>query len=160
MNIIYDMLEWGGDNNDPSKIVIHSMGESINNNGDIYEARDWLDFLKLSSHYLIKPDGDVIQCRANGQTAYHARGFNKNSIGIEFLVPGTHDYGTFIRAIESDWVQPEQYETGIELCRDLINEFGDMMIVRHSDLSPGRKVDPGKGFRWQEFKQKINDDYT
>ncbi len=123
MGITYDMLDHGSESNYPLKVVIHSMGENINNKGDIYTARDWLDFIKLSAHYLVKPDGEIIQCRANNQGAWHARGHNKNSIGIEFLVAGTHDYESFLSAISEDWCTKAQYESGIELVTDLQNEF-------------------------------------
>lgn len=155
MNILYDMLDHGGEGNEPSKIVIHSMGEFIAENGDVYSARNYLDKLGWSVHYFIKPSGDIIQCRANNQTAWHAAGHNENSIGIEFLVEGQHDYPSFLQSIEYNWCRKAQYDAGIELVRDLFAEFGDMMLVRHSDISPGRKLDPGNGFHWEWFKDHV-----
>ena len=132
------MLDAGGDENYPSKVVIHSMGEYINNNGDVYFARDWLEFLGLSAHYLIKPDGDVVVCRADNQGAWHARGHNMNSIGIEFLVEGEHDYSSFLTKIKTDWCTTLQYASGIAIINDLQHDFGKLMVVKHSDISPGR----------------------
>jgi len=155
MSIIYDMLDWGSEVNSPDKIIIHSMGEYIKD-GQIYSARDFLNKLKYSAHVLIKPDGDIIRCRHDKQGAYHARGFNTDSLGIEFLVEGEHDYGTFIDTIKTDYVTPEQYKTGIEVVDLMISENPIKSVLRHSDVSPGRKVDPGQGFRWQWFNNQLD----
>ena len=156
MNIIERPLPDGSDShNDPELIVVHSMGEYINNNGELYFAPDWLEYLGLSAHALIVPNGDVMICRPDEKGAYHARGYNKDSLGVEFLVPGEHNYSTFIETIKTDWVTTDQYEAGAELIRHWVNKHNISQIKRHSDISPGRKVDPGAGFRWPEFINTI-----
>jgi N-acetyl-anhydromuramyl-L-alanine amidase AmpD len=154
MGTLYDMLDYGSQSNDPYKIIVHAMGERIDD-GDIYSARDFLDKIKLSAHVLIKPDGDVIRCRHDKQGAYHAIGHNEDSLGVEFLVNGTHTYGSFIEAIKGDYITPEQYQAGIEVINMMIAENNIKMILRHSDVSPGRKLDPGTGFKWQWFKKQL-----
>jgi AmpD protein len=121
----------------------------------VYTARDWLDFLKLSAHALIHPNGEIEICRPPDAGAYHARGHNTDSLGIEFLVAGVHDYGTFLETIKTDWCTPEQYKAGAELVNQWRFDFDIGMIVRHSDISPGRKVDPGTGFKWREFMERL-----
>lgn len=156
MNIQYKKLTYGGTrSNNPDKIIVHSMGENINNNGDVYDAVEWLKFLKLSAHALILPNGDVIRCRDDNQRAWHARGYNTDSLGVEFLVPGIHDYGSFLNMIKSEWVSDEQYASGIELLNQWIDSHNIETIARHSDVSPGRKVDPGDGFRWDYFVDQL-----
>jgi AmpD protein len=127
------------------------MGEYINNNGELYFAPNWLEYLGLSAHALIVPNGDVMICRTDHQRAYHARGFNTDSLGIEFLVSGEHNYATFLETIKTDWVTTAQYEAGAELVRKWVNDHNIANIKRHSDISPGRKVDPGTGFKWPAF---------
>ena len=157
MKIVKDPSEFGGGLQLPDRIVIHAMGENINNGKQVYSAKEWLDYLKLSAHYLIKSDGLIIQCRDDNQVAWHAKGFNTGSIGIEVLLEGEHDYGSFIDAIKVKWLKQAQYDVLVELCKELMDTWNitSSRIDRHSDLSPGRKVDPGEGFPWEEFKQQL-----
>lgn len=136
--------------NTPKLIVIHSMAEYIKDPERIY-APDFLDGYKLSAHALITPHGDNIRCRTDNQGAYHAKGYNTDSLGMEFLVKGKHDYSSFIDAIKSPYLEPEQYDAGLYQVREWLNLYPIERIARHSDLSPGRKVDPGDGFPWFDF---------
>ena len=156
MNIIKSHLPNGPNAQNPEKIIVHSMGEYIDNGkGDIYHAVDWLVFIGLSVHALIAPTGDIFRCREDNEGAWHARGHNVNSLGVEFLVPGVHNYSTFLETIKTDWVTPEQYKIGTTLIKSWIDKYHINSIDRHSDVSPGRKVDPGAGFKWQEFLEGI-----
>ncbi len=153
MEIIYDMLTKGAIDNAPKQIVVHAMGETINNKGVKYGARDWLKYLGLSSHILVRPDGTLIRCRTDFEGAYHARGYNTDSLGIEFLVPGEHDYTTFLKAIKKDWVSEAQYKGGAEKIQEWMDKFHIHLdrVRRHSTISPGRKVDPGSGMDWDKL---------
>lgn len=144
-------LPKGSLHNSPDDIIIHAMGEFIKCDGSYLHAVDFLREIGLSAHALICPDGSIIQCRPIDKGAYHAKGHNTTSIGIEFLVPGPHDYGSFIETIKKPYLTDAQYLAGVELC----HKWGeDLNIVRHSDIDPQRKKDPGAGFPWDEF---IND---
>lgn len=155
MNIIERKLDYGSNHNTPRKIVIHAMGEYIKDPSPMM-AVDFLEKLGLSAHYLILPNSDIMLCRNPEQGAYHARGYNTDSIGIEYLVEGVHDYGTFLAAIKEPYITPGQWEAGIELVNHLTELYDIHSIDRHSDLSPGRKLDPGDGFQWDDFKAVIN----
>lgn len=160
MNILYDMLDHGTEVNNPKIIVVHAMGEYIDDGHTVKSARDFLDSYKLSAHILCEPNGDLIQCRADYQVAWHARGHNTNSLGIEVLVSGTHNYVTFLRAIKKkNWATDEQMISAAEQVREwmYLYHINIDKVVRHSDLSPDRKVDPGTGFNWIKFKKMLED---
>lgn len=160
--------------------IVHSMGEKIlDRNGDagpagkIYPAWEWLELLDLSVHALFPPTGGVIVCaETDGDVCWHARGWNKRSIGAEFLVAGVHHMETHRRAIGVDpklspfdanllALEPapaspfteEQYQAGgwyWARASMLAPSFG-RHIIAHSAASPARKVDPGPLFDWVRF---------
>jgi len=150
--IIYEPLEAGNKHNIPKRIVVHAMGQYLLDPYPIH-ATDFLAKLGLSAHALVAPNGDVYICRDDDQGAYHARGYNTNSLGIEFLVEGHHTYSTFLEAIKTDYVTPEQWEAGVNAVKGWMDGYDipQTKVVRHSDISPGRKVDPGIGFKWDKF---------
>ena len=134
--------KYGADSNNPKKVVIHAMAEFIEGGEGDFFAKDLLDNLGLSAHYLICPSGVVIQCRGDYEGAYHAKGHNKDSIGIEILVPGIHTYGTFIERIKTPYHTGEQYTSLVKLCR----EYKRLPFVRHSDIDPERIVTGKQNF--------------
>jgi N-acetyl-anhydromuramyl-L-alanine amidase AmpD len=168
MNVIKRYTRLGGGVQVPNKLIIHCMAEIIKvdkafeNKGKTieageYPAHEWLQMLGLSAHFLIEPNGDVIKQRGTKEICWHARGFNENSVGIEVLVAGVWNYATFVKRIKEDWVTADQMLTLIELSDDIIEYFdiNHDQILRHSDISPGRKVDPGDGFKWDWYKSKL-----
>ena len=138
----------------PTMIVVHAMAEYVlADDGKSYEhAPDFLERLGLSAHMLAAPDGALYRCREDLEGAYHARGFNVDSLGIEILLPGKHDYNTFLKGIATPlWCVGPQYAAVVQQCREWMRLHGISKVVRHSDLSPGRKLDPGMGFPWVKF---------
>ena len=98
-------LPWGRNTNNPKKIVLHAMGEIIDDDSKVKHKRyhfavDYLDILRISAHILVCPSGLIIRCRADNERAWHARGHNTDSLGIEFLVGGAHNNVTFLNAIK------------------------------------------------------------
>jgi N-acetylmuramoyl-L-alanine amidase len=108
---------------------------------------------KVSSHYLIAEDGQVLRLVAEDKRAWHAgrshwRGIddvNSASIGIELVNPGhEHGYRPF----------PEpQMAALLRLMKDLVDRHGVTRgnIVGHSDVAPARKEDPGELFDWERL---------
>lgn len=141
--------------NTPKLIVVHAMAEFICDPEPIY-APEFLDKYGLSAHSLITPIGDNMRCRNDIEFAYHAKGFNIDSLGMEFLVPGEHDYASFIDAIKTDgWVSETQYQAGLYQVREWLDLHDIEEVSRHSDKSPGRKLDPGSGFPWKDFMHDL-----
>ena len=135
----------------PVRIVVHAMAEYIDTDDRDYDARSGLEKLGLSVHALIAPSGVVIRCRSDYQGGYHARGYNTDSLGAEILVPGLHTYETFLDALQTPYYSTKQYSALVELVRGWRGRHAIEEVNRHSDLSPGRKVDPGAGFPWAQF---------
>ena len=113
---------------------------------------------KVSSHYLIKNDGEILKLVPDLYEAWHAgvstgkrfKSLNQNSIGIEITNPG-HQYG--YKNFSS-----KQIFSLKRLLNILIKEFSinKNCILGHSDVSPGRKKDPGEKFPWEMLaKNKI-----
>jgi N-acetyl-anhydromuramyl-L-alanine amidase AmpD len=145
----------GGNHNVPSLIVVHSMAEYLDVAGTTMHASAFLNHIGLSAHALIGPNGKVYRCRADDQGAWHAKGFNYNSLGIEFLVPGKHTYDGFIKRIREPYISTEQYEAGLEQITQWYDAHAIEDIKRHSDLDPRRKLDPGEGFPWLQLLSDI-----
>lgn len=155
MSSIIQLLDHGSPNQTPDKIYVHAMGEYIAGTGWKNHAVQYLDSRGWSAHSFIAPDGVNYRGRRDDQGAYHALGHNTNSLGIEFLVKGVHDYGSFLKAIDRPYLTPEQYKEGVIQVRYWMQHWGITDVQRHSDISPERKVDPGNGFPWAMFRRDI-----
>jgi len=149
-------LENGSEIQVPSRIVIHAMAEFIESDDTGYFAVDWIRKCNLSVHAFVTPSGVLIRSRQGRQGAWHAKHYNMNSLGIEFLVPGIHTYDTFIDTIRNPYLTAVQYQSGLEQVQAWVDEYGITEINRHSDLSPGRKEDPGTGFPWTDFLSDLS----
>jgi N-acetyl-anhydromuramyl-L-alanine amidase AmpD len=164
----------GAKSQNPKKVIIHAMGEYIlidksqeksfktlgkDLPAGTYHASEFLERIGLSAHYLQEPNGSFIKTRLTIQGAFHAKGFNSDSIGIEVLVKGVWSYINFEQLMKSDkdWVTDLQYKTLPILCNGIIDYFSmkEGSFYRHSDLSPERKFDPGHGFHWEKFKGQL-----
>jgi len=135
----------------PKIIVVHAMGEFIGGNGWDSHAVQFLNRSGLSAHSLIAPDATNFRLRKDTEGAYHAKGYNINSLGLEALVKGQHDYGSFIETIKTPYLEDGQYDAIVEQTKEWEDMWPIEKVVRHSDLSPERKVDPGAGFPWEQF---------
>jgi len=110
-----------------------------------------LNGLRVSSHLLIRRDGELLQFvsfnkRAwhAGQSSFHGReNCNDFSIGIELE-------GTDQRAYEI-----EQYNVLKNVCAELMIAYGITEIKGHNHIAPGRKTDPGPAFDWMKLKRSL-----
>lgn len=111
--------------------------------------------LRVSSHILIKRNGEVIQFVPFDKRAWHAgesffqgrERCNDFSIGIE--LEGTDDMP----------YEKIQYEKLAEIIKTLQKKYPAITrdrIVGHSDIAPGRKTDPGPLFDWHSLDYLLN----
>ena len=108
---------------------------------------------KVSSHYLIAEDGQVMRLVGEEDRAWHAGkshwrqidDVNSASIGIEIVNPG-HEFG--YRPFPD-----AQIDALIPLMADIQARYGITRgnIVGHSDIAPTRKQDPGELFPWSRL---------
>ena len=157
----------------PKGIVVHSMSEYLFWEGEWITAHDFLKELKLSVHGFIHPDGEYEKMISSPGRASHAgkslheglSGLNSHYLGFELLVPGKHDYGSFLKAIETPGVYTEaQFERAVSVCKYWMDKykFPASKVVRHSDVSGDHvrgkgkgKVDPGSAFDWKRFQEAL-----
>jgi N-acetylmuramoyl-L-alanine amidase len=107
----------------------------------------------VSAHYLIDEDGSVFRMVPEDMRAWHAgvsywggvRDLNSTSIGIELVNPG-HEFG--YRAFPG-----AQLDAFAQLALRImeLHNIGPEDILGHSDIAPGRKIDPGELFPWKEM---------
>ncbi len=147
------LLPKGGGRQAPKRIVIHAMGEFIRPPGHkhIWPALDWLRYIGLSAHALVTPSGVIMETRDCNLVAWHAKGHNTDTLGVEFLVPGIHDYDSLCRIMAFTWPSAAQYEAGRGLIATWRSNWDIPReeIYRHSTLDPDRRDDPGAGFEME-----------
>ena len=111
---------------------------------------------KVSCHYFIKKNGQIILMVPEKYEAWHAgvskwkrdSFLNKTSIGIELSNKG-HNF-------QYENYPKKQINSLIKLTKKLIQKFRikSPNIIGHSDIAVDRKVDPGEKFPWQLLSKK------
>lgn len=132
----------------PDMIVLHYTGMA-----NAASACDWLCNPRsgVSCHYLVDAPGNITQMVGEEMRAWHAgvsswggdNDINSRSIGIEIDNPGhSAGYPDFPVA---------QMRAVIALCHDIVSrhDVRPRNILGHSDVAPGRKIDPGEKFAWR-----------
>ena len=151
-------------------IIIHATGtEAVQETLDVFEKRD------VSAHYVIDRDGTVYGLVDPDKRAWHAgvsdwqgycqktgfKGLNDASIGIELQCPAkeTMENG---EVCQFDNFSNDQIVACVELCKRLMRIYDIPLphVLRHSDVSPGRKCDPGETFPWDVFKKMLKKETT
>ena len=114
------------------------------------------DNSKVSSHYFIKRNGEIILMVPETYIAWHAGKskwknynlLNSTSIGIEISNKG-HQHGYQNYSVK-------QIHSLINLSKRLIKKYNikNNNILGHSDVAYNRKKDPGEKFPWQLLSKK------
>lgn len=135
-------------NRAPDMIVLHYTGMM---DAEVAIRRLTVAGTEVSSHYVVREDGRIIQCVPESLRAWHAgqatwgteTDVNSCSIGVE-IVNGGHDYDLPAYPIR-------QIAAVIALCKGIMlrRNIPRERVLGHSDVSPGRKQDPGEKFPWQ-----------
>ncbi|EIJ45099.1 anhydro-N-acetylmuramyl-tripeptide amidase [Herbaspirillum sp. GW103] len=118
---------------------------------DAHPYFDQLRSLRVSAHFLIRRDGEVVQFVAAHRRAWHAgvssfegrERCNDFSIGIE--LEGT-DFEPFTEA---------QYTALVALSQALARRYGLSAVTGHEHIAPVRKTDPGPFFDWAGYHNKM-----
>lgn len=104
--------------------------------------------LRVSSHFLIRRDGSLLQFVSTLQRAWHAgvsqfegrERCNDFSIGIELEGTDTHEFCD------------DQYATLCALTGALQRRHALQAVTGHQHIAPGRKTDPGEFFDWHRYQ--------
>jgi len=109
-----------------------------------------IEGLKVSSHILIRRNGEIVQFVPLTQRAWHAgqsycegrTRVNDFSIGIE------------LEGADNVPFEAAQYQALAELTRAIQQVYPGITrdrIYGHDDIAPGRKTDPGPSFDWARY---------
>lgn len=166
--------------NKPKFLVIHyTAGGSLDGAIDQFRRPN-----SVSCHYIIGKNGEPVQMVKHDDVAYHAgkstwsgyeahRSLNPFSIGIELVNwgrlekdhagivrnwTGNKHNGLYLHRNNAYWdYYPfKQMYTLIEVIKHIESDTGPLKIVRHSDISPGRKIDPGPAFDLNRVLLELN----
>jgi N-acetyl-anhydromuramoyl-L-alanine amidase len=113
-----------------------------------------LEGLRVSAHFLIRRDGELVQYVSCDERAWHAgvsefkgrQNCNDFAIGIE------------LEGTDSTPYSQAQYRSLTALTLVLMAQYpmiGLDNIVGHCDIAPGRKTDPGTSFDWAAYRAEI-----
>jgi N-acetylmuramoyl-L-alanine amidase len=110
---------------------------------------------EVSCHYVVRDSGAILQMVPESRRAWHAgascwrgeRDMNSASIGVEIVNPG-HVNGAATPFTEA------QVVAVAALLRDILarRRIAPDRVLAHSDIAPGRKIDPGEAFPWERLR--------
>ncbi|MBV2234085.1 MAG: 1,6-anhydro-N-acetylmuramyl-L-alanine amidase AmpD [Sterolibacterium sp.] len=103
--------------------------------------------LRVSAHFLIRRDGELIQFVSCNQRAWHAGAScwhgrercNDFSLGIE------------LEGCDDQPFEEAQYQCLVALLAQLRQHYPVAAIAGHADIAPQRKTDPGPCFDWSRI---------
>jgi len=111
---------------------------------------------RVSAHYLIIKEGNLIKMVSENKIAWHAGkskwkdsvNLNNQSIGVELVNKG-HKFGY-------ENFSKKQIAKLVLLSKFLIKKYRikESNILGHSDIAPIRKMDPGEKFPWHTLSKK------
>lgn len=107
--------------------------------------------LRVSSHFLIRRDGSLVQFVACGRRAWHAgvsvwqgrERCNDFSIGVE------------LEGTDEQPFEAAQYTRLVALTQALRGRYPLTDLAGHADIAPGRKTDPGPHFDWARYRAAL-----
>jgi AmpD protein len=105
--------------------------------------------LKVSAHFLIRRDGELVQFVPCAKRAWHAGAStwrrcercNDFSVGVE------------LEGADDQAYADAQYLSLSRLLLALRSRYPIVDVVGHADIAPGRKTDPGPAFDWGHLRE-------
>lgn len=151
----------------PSLLVVHAISlppdqfggpgvEQLFTNslrGDEHPYYAEIEHLRVSAHFFIRRDGELIQFVSVRDRAWHAgvsrwkgrERCNDFSIGVE------------LEGCDTLVFEDAQYLCLVRLAGCLLKEFSSLDLAGHSDVAPGRKTDPGPCFDWTLLRKLLDE---
>jgi len=113
-----------------------------------YEA---IHGLKVSSHFLVRRDGELVQFVSCDARAWHA------GASTWLGRPNCNDYsiGVELEGLEGDRFDDIQMTRLAALLRALARRYPIDSVVGHEHVAPGRKHDPGDAFDWGRLRRLL-----
>lgn len=111
--------------------------------------------LRVSSHLLIRRNGELVQYVPFQKRAWHAgvsifEGREKcNDFSIEIELEGADD-------IPYEEIQYQALAKVTQVILKAYPKITQKRIAGHSDIAPGRKTDPGPAFDWNYYRQLLS----
>ncbi len=107
--------------------------------------------VEVSSHFVIRRDGELLQFVSCDERAWHAgassfegrENCNDYAVGIE------------LEGLEGERFEPAQYRALSSLLEALAKRYALRAVVGHEHVAPGRKCDPGPGFDWAALQATL-----
>jgi N-acetylmuramoyl-L-alanine amidase len=139
----------------PDAVILHYTGMA---SGALAEDRLSNIEAEVSAHYLVHEDGRIVQMVPEAARAWHAGAsfwagatdMNSHSIGIEIANAG---HANADPTQPAPPFEPKQIQAVLALCQGIIRRWKirPERVLAHSDVSVGRKIDPGEMFPWAEL---------
>ena len=131
----------------PAQFIVEFFQNRLNPNGHPYFAQ--IANERVSSHFVIARDGQIIQLVSTQSRAWHAgvsrfgerERCNDFSLGIELEGDGETPF------------EEAQYKALAGLNTAILEKYPQVVFAGHSDVAPGRKMDPGVAFDWSRFQK-------
>jgi len=107
--------------------------------------------LRVSSHFLVRRGGGLVQFVPLQARAWHAGASNWRGRGRcnDFSV------GIELEGVDDGAFEAAQYASLVTLFTKLQSVLPLREVAAHSDVAPGRKSDPGTHFDWARFLQQL-----
>lgn len=106
--------------------------------------------LRVSAHFLIRRDGEIIQFVSTDKRAWHA--------GISYFdgIEGCNDFSIGIELEGSDFepFTDIQYQRLAKLSLCLKSHYPLRAVRGHEHIAPTRKTDPGPFFDWSRYRKE------
>lgn len=107
--------------------------------------------MKVSSHFVIRRDGELLQFVSCDERAWHAGASNWR---------GRTDCNDFTIGVELEGLEGERFESvqyGVlaPLMAAVAMHYPVRAVAGHEHVAPGRKQDPGPGFDWVDLRARL-----